>query len=505
MDISFTALHRAYRDCRRTKRNTANALAFEIDAEANLLKLQTELRERTYRPGPSICFVTDGPKPREVFAADFRDRVVHHLLVGHQMRHFEPRFIHDSYACRADKGVLAASDRLMTFLRRATANGRRAAWAIKLDVASFFPSIDKSILFDLLCQRERDAHVRWLTQVVLFHDPTRNYGFRPGRRHIAAPGCAAYPVPPRKSLFHTANQRGLPIGNLTSQFWANVYLNQLDQFAKRELGCRYYVRYVDDVVLLADSPDRLRAWRESIRGFLRAELRLDLRRAPCEPTPVKGGVDFVGWKTWWSHRLVRRQTLATLRGRLRGFSRVHTRRAFAGEARRAYISRAPLMDLQASLASYSGHLRYGAVWGEWSELWRDHAWLRFVVRVDGWRVKPRWRALPTNQAGLDFAVTYRRLARDAGSEVLVLACVGRFVECYGPQRLLARSLLDLPLVALPRYGYAFLAGVRASRAPTVVRRALRRGSAVVLARPARPAIELLMPNAQERRGNGIER
>jgi RNA-directed DNA polymerase len=105
---SFAKLWRHCRQCRRNKRNTINALAFEVDTEANLLALQCEVREHTYRPGRSICFVTDGPKPREVFAADFRDRVVHHLLVSHQERIFEPIFIHDSYACRKGKGTLAA-------------------------------------------------------------------------------------------------------------------------------------------------------------------------------------------------------------------------------------------------------------------------------------------------------------------------------------------------------------------------------------------------------------
>jgi len=137
---SFRALWRRYRVCRRNKRNTDNALAFEIDAEAKLLALGQELRTHAYRPGRSICFITDGPKPREVFTADFRDRVVHHLLVSELEKLYEPRFIHDSYACRTGKGTLAASDRLMVFLRRATANGRRPAWALKLDVASFFPS-----------------------------------------------------------------------------------------------------------------------------------------------------------------------------------------------------------------------------------------------------------------------------------------------------------------------------------------------------------------------------
>jgi RNA-directed DNA polymerase len=210
---SFSALWRAYRACRRNKRNTLNALAFEIDAEAELLALQNELRAHTYRPGRSICFVTDGPKPREVFAADFRDRVVHHLLVPHFEAVFEPRFIHDSYACRPGKGVLAASDRLMQLLRQVTANGRRPAWALKLDVARFFPSIHKQTLYGIIARHVRDPELLWLTRVILFHDPTADYAFKPGPRGTPPPSAPGYPVPPEKSLFGKSNEQGLPIGN----------------------------------------------------------------------------------------------------------------------------------------------------------------------------------------------------------------------------------------------------------------------------------------------------
>jgi RNA-directed DNA polymerase len=167
---SFANLWRQYRVCRRNKRNTINQLRFEIDAEAKLLDLQRELREHTYRPGRSICFVTGGPKRREVFAADFRDRIVHHVLVSRTEPVFERRFIHDSYACRPAKGVLAASDRLMEFLRRITANGKRPAWTLKLDIASFFCSIDKEILDAIITRPVRDPELRWLTRVILFHD-----------------------------------------------------------------------------------------------------------------------------------------------------------------------------------------------------------------------------------------------------------------------------------------------------------------------------------------------
>jgi RNA-directed DNA polymerase len=177
LQYSFSELFRAYRICRRNKRNTLNALRFEIDAEANLLELQQELLAHTYRPGRSICFVTDGPKPREVFA-DFRDRIVHHLLVYYLEHVFEPRFINDSYACRPGKGTLAVSDRLMQFLRRITLNGQRPAWTLKLDVASFFTSIHKQTLYRIIARHVRDPELLWLTHTILFHDPTADYHIR---------------------------------------------------------------------------------------------------------------------------------------------------------------------------------------------------------------------------------------------------------------------------------------------------------------------------------------
>jgi hypothetical protein len=169
--------------------------------------------------------------------------------------------------------------------------------------------------------------------VLLFHDPTTDYRFRSLRGRGGAPGTHAYRVPARKSLFGRNNERGLPIGNLTSQFWANVYLDELDQFAKHRLGCRYYVRYVDDVLLLADSPDRLCRWRDAMREFLAQRLRLELREPCVEPAPVRRGILYVRWRTWWSHRVAGRQTLRNLGRRLAAFERHAMRRAFGGEAR----------------------------------------------------------------------------------------------------------------------------------------------------------------------------
>ena len=155
------------------------------------------------------------------------------------------------------------------------------------------------------------------------HDPTTSHRYRSpaanalreGARR-GRPGTVWYPIPAQKSLFGKQNERGLPIGNLTSQFWANVYLNELDQFVKRRLRCRYYVRYVDDLVLLSTDPGELERMRDEITGFLGDYLRLKLRVEDEEPEPVSRGIDFVGWKTWWNRRLPRRRTLGSLEARL---------------------------------------------------------------------------------------------------------------------------------------------------------------------------------------------
>jgi len=475
---AFATLFRCYRECRRNKRNTLNALAFEVDAEANLLRLQRELREHRYRPGRSVCFLTDGPKPREVFAADFRDRIVHHVLVGRHLPVCEPRFIHDSFACRAGKGTLAASDRLTTFLRQVSANGRRPAWALKLDVASFFASIDKQVLYDILAQHVADPEVCWLTRVVLFHDPTRDYVFRSRRRGEPPPGHPGYAVAPRKSLFGTDNRRGLPIGNLTSQVWANVYLDGLDQFVKPVLRCRWYLRYVDDLVLLAEDPAPLRDWRAQIEQFLATQLKLGLRPPRSEPTPIARGVTFVGWRTWATHRVVRRKTLANLDRRLREFERRCVRRAFGALALRIEMAPRRVAALATSVASYSGHLRHGATGRDLARLRQRRPWFDGLFAMTGARVSARW----AGDAARGFDAAYWRLARATPPGGLLFWRVGRYVELYGPQRLRAAALLGLRPTRLRRGRWALVVGFPRWQVARCTRRVLHQGVSVTQAR-----------------------
>lgn len=282
----FRDLVQAYYDCRRSKRNSASALAFEADLERNLSQLHSDLIAGTYRSGRSICFVVTRPKPREVWAADFRDRIVHHLLYNRIGAGIEATFIADSCACIPGRGTLYAAQRLESKIRSATQNWARPAHYLKLDLANFFVSIDKQILASQLEARIREPWWRALALQVLWHDPREDFEVR-SPRHLFNK------VPQHKRLTAQPGRLGLPIGNLSSQFFANVYLDGLDQFVKHQLRCRHYVRYVDDFVLLHESPQQLNAWLAEINAFL-PTLGARLNPSKTILQPADRGVDFVG-------------------------------------------------------------------------------------------------------------------------------------------------------------------------------------------------------------------
>jgi len=301
-DLSFDDLVAAYFDCRRTKRNTLNALRFEQDLERNLGRLYDDLVSGGYEPGPSICFVVTRPKVREVWAAAFRDRIVHHLLYNRIGPRFEASFIADSCACIPGRGTLYAAQRLEAKIRSVTENWSKPAHYLKCDLANFFVSIDKAVLWQLLEPRIAGAWWKQLACLTLFHDPTVG-------AQIQSPATLMARVPAHKSLLNQTPDRGLPIGNLSSQFFANVYLDALDQHIKHELRARHYVRYVDDFILLHESPAQLNAWLADIGAFLSRALGAQLNPRKTILQPIARGVDFVGHviKPW--RRSVRRRTL----------------------------------------------------------------------------------------------------------------------------------------------------------------------------------------------------
>ncbi len=286
----------AYEDARLNKWNTASVLKFEENYEENIFALWDEARERRYKIGRSICFINFKPVKREIFAAHFRDRIVHHLIFNYLNPIVEPGFIKDSYSCRVGKGTHYGISRLQSFIRGCSHNYTRDAWILKMDILGYFMRIDRQILFDMIC-RKLERYTRpvdfdkplliYLLEKVIFNDPTTNCIIK-GRASDWKG------LPPSKSLFHAPPGKGFPIGNLTSQLFGNIYLNPFDHFVKEELEMRYYGRYVDDFVLVHESREFLKAQIPKIRAFLRDELQLELHPRKTYLQHYSRGVQYLG-------------------------------------------------------------------------------------------------------------------------------------------------------------------------------------------------------------------
>jgi hypothetical protein len=288
-------LRKAYMDARRHKRGTINQLKFELNLERELLSLEWELQSRAYELRPSVCFINELPVKREIIAADFRDRVVHHFLYNRIYPVFDKKFIYDSYSCRVGKGTLFGIRRARRFLRACGAGGADV-WVLRLDIRGYFMAINREILFKLIMDgldgagldnsEDFDLTV-FLIRKTVFNDPLKNARFR------SLPSAWA-DLPKDKSLMNSAPNCGLPIGNLTSQLFANVYLNKLDHFVKRELKIKYYGRYVDDMLLVHADRRALSGAVSRIREFLSKELRLTLHPRKIKLQPAGKGFAFLG-------------------------------------------------------------------------------------------------------------------------------------------------------------------------------------------------------------------
>ena len=323
-------LYRAYRKARKGKRGRPPAATFEYYLEDNLVHLHEELVEKTYTPGAYTSFYIHEPKRRLISAAPFRDRVVHHALCNVIEPILERGFIHDSYANREGKGTHGALDRAQEF-------ARRFPYVLQCDVRQFFPSIDLAILRDILAGKIADADVLRLIDGILGSGVgvlSETYEMRwfPGDDLLAA-----------------HRPRGLPIGNLTSQFWANCYLNPLDHFVKRELHCAGYVRYVDDLLLFADDKRTLWTWHGAVVEWL-AELRLTMHPG-THPRPVTEGFPFLGFVIFPTHRRLKRRKIIHYRRRLREMLRAYDEGEVSAE------------QVAASISGWINHARYGDTWG----------------------------------------------------------------------------------------------------------------------------------------------
>jgi len=324
-------LYLAWRKAARGKRGREPAASFEYRLEDNLLRLQRELRDGAYRPGPYTSFYVHDPKRRLISAAPFRDRVVHHALCNVIEPLFERRFIADSYANRVGKGTHRALDRCQEF-------ARRYRYVLQCDVRQFFPSIDHVILRQILGRVIHDPDAMWLVDRVL----DSGVGVLSGEYEMAwFPG---------DDLLAANRPRGLPIGNLTSQFWANCYLDPFDHFVKRELRCQGYLRYVDDLLFFADHKPTLWAWRAAAIARL-GRLRVAVHGRQAHPRPVSEGIPFLGFLVFPTGRRLKRRKGIAYRRRLEALLAAYA----AGDA--------SLEQVDASVRGWVNHARYGDTWG----------------------------------------------------------------------------------------------------------------------------------------------
>ena len=316
-------LYQAFYDARRRKSKRSYVLKWEKNLKANMEELCDDLYYRRYRPLPSKCFIIDYPKKREIFAAVFRDRIVHHLYFNYTHRLFERTFIQDTYSCIRGRGTHYGIGRITDFCRKASRNWQRRCYVMHLDIRGYFMHIDRKILLETAIRslRKMGSHrigstgktwndavdmdfAEWLTEVIVMLDPKENCIIVGDRSDWDG-------LDPGKSMLASEDGLGLPIGNLTSQLYSNVYLNTFDQFMKRTLRCKYYGRYVDDAAVISYDKAWLLSLVPHIRAFLRENLHLDLHMGKLEVSEIHRGAEFLGayikaWRTYPSNHSLQR-------------------------------------------------------------------------------------------------------------------------------------------------------------------------------------------------------
>ncbi len=294
MDLTLEEVFEAYYECRKTKRYSNGALQFELNLEENLTQLYSQLITQEWQPGKSTCFIVTRPVRREIFAAPFRDRIVHHILIRRLNSTFEKYFIYDSYACRKQKGTHAAIKRVEHFIKSQSNNGKSNVYVLKLDIKGFFMNIDKNLLWqklekfiDINYKTDSVDFEKYLCKQIIFNDPTKNCMIR-------SPLYEWKELPKDKSLFTTKENCGLPIGNLTSQVFANFFLSEFDHFIKHTLKVKCYVRYVDDCVIIHKNKDFLKYIIKKAKNFLEQKLNLTLHPKKIYLQLAQNGVAFLG-------------------------------------------------------------------------------------------------------------------------------------------------------------------------------------------------------------------
>ncbi|MBN2421275.1 helix-turn-helix domain-containing protein [Candidatus Woesearchaeota archaeon] len=290
---SYENLEIAFNRARRGKTLKEYVINFEKDLKDNLLQLRSELLMHTYQPKPLKTFILRDPKTRKISKSDFRDRVVHHAICNIIEPVFEKRFIYDSFANRLGKGTLNAINRFDTFKKKVSQNNTIRCYVLKADIKSYFDTVNHDLLMKILNKRIHDGRILWLIRVILDNHQSKT------------------------------ENKGMPLGNLTSQFFANVYLNELDQFVKHKLRATYYIRYVDDFVILHQSKTLLEEYKKRINAFLRDELDLKLHPEKSQVLRLEKGVGFLGFRVFFHHKILVKKNMRKFEKKMQRMKRLY--------------------------------------------------------------------------------------------------------------------------------------------------------------------------------------
>ncbi len=284
----------------RGKRKKKGVIIFQAKLGDNINDLYYLLQTRTYKHGEYSAFNVSDPKPRNIHKATVRDRLLHHLIYKELYPYFDQRFIYDSYSCRKKKGTHRALDRFQYFARKVSKNNTRTCYVLKGDIKKFFASIDHDVLYKILRRHIEDEEMHWLIKQVI-------------------------------SSFHTTKIGvGLPLGNLTSQLFVNIYMHEFDMFVKQELRVKYYIRYADDFAILSDNENYLEELLLKMEKFLNEKLKLKLHENKVYIKTYASGVDFLGWVHFPYHRQIRTSTKRKIIRKLKGYPKPETVNSYRG-------------------------------------------------------------------------------------------------------------------------------------------------------------------------------
>jgi retron-type reverse transcriptase len=305
--ITIEKLLKAWQEFLHDKKDRKDVILFQAKLMDNILDLFNDLKNKTYKHEEYVAFNISDPKPRQIHKAIVRDRLLHHLVYQELYEYFDSKFINDSYSCRVNKGTHKAINQFRKYFRIISRNNTRTCWVLKCDIRKFFANIDHNLLQYIVANSICDKDIIWLIKEIIDSFETKN--------SIHA---------------MTEIKKGLPLGNLTSQLLVNVYMNEFDQFMKRELKVKYYIRYADDFVILSENKNHLENLLPKIGDFLEKELKLQLHPNKVFIKTLASGVDFLGWVHFPYHRVLRTSTKRKMFKNLKNNPKTETIQSYLG-------------------------------------------------------------------------------------------------------------------------------------------------------------------------------